>query len=131
MSNLRRGGADSPDQILVRISLGKTPKQFKILTMIVRDLEKVRVILKEATELDIAYAYDDLVFPEHAAFLIQFDDTNENNYFCYFHQDCLSDSKAEIVTNLCQSLKKRRSTLVPKGSFLLEQKGEEIEIKFI
>ena len=35
--------------------------------MIFRDLEKVRVIIKEATDLDVAYAYDDLVFPEHAA----------------------------------------------------------------
>ena len=99
--------------------------------MIIRDLEKVRVILKEATDLDIAYAYDDLVFPEHAAFLIQFDDTSENNYFCYFHQDCLPESKTEIVSNLSQSLKKHRSTLVSKGLFLLEQKGEEIEIRFI
>jgi hypothetical protein len=99
--------------------------------MIIRDLEKVRVALKEATDLDIAYAYDDLVFPEHAAFIIQFDDTSENNYFCYFHEDCLPESKTEIVANLSQALKNHRSTLVSKGSFSLEQKGEEIEIQFI
>jgi hypothetical protein len=98
--------------------------------MIFRDLEKVRSIVKEATDLDIAYAYDDLVFPEHAAFLIQFDDANENNYFCYFHEDCLPESKAEISSNLTQALKKHRCTLVSKGSFTLEQKGEEIEISW-
>jgi len=100
-------------------------------TMIFRDLEKVRQIVKEATDLDIAYAYDDLVFPEHAAFLIQFDDTSENNYFCYFHEDCLPESKDEIFNNLTSALKKHRSKLVSKGSFTLNQKGEEIEIKFL
>lgn len=99
--------------------------------MILRDLEKVRVMLKEATELDIAYAYDDLVFPDHTAFIIQFDDDNVNNYFCYFHEDCLPDSKTEILNNLTQTLKKHRSTLVSKGSFNLNQKGEEVEIKFL
>jgi len=99
--------------------------------MIFRDLEKIRMIIKEATDLDIAYAYDDLVFPEHAAFLIQFDDANQDNYFSYFHQDCLPESKDEIDNNLLQAFKKHRSTLVSKGSFTLEQKGEEIEIRFL
>ena len=95
-----------------------------------RDLEKVRTIIKEATSLDIAYAFDDLVFPEHAAFLIQFDDTSENMYSCYFHKDCLADSKAEILDNLTKSFKKHLSELVLKGLFTLNQKNEEIEIKF-
>ena len=30
-----------------------------------RDLEKVRTIIQEATGLEVAYAYDDLVFPDH------------------------------------------------------------------
>jgi hypothetical protein len=99
--------------------------------MIFRDLEKVRVILKEATDLDIVYAYDDLVFPEHAAFLIQFDDANGNNYFSYFHEDCLPDSKKEIFTNLSHSCKNHQSSIISKGSFTLEQQGEEIEIRFL
>jgi hypothetical protein len=99
--------------------------------MISRDLEKVRVIIKEATDLDIVYAYDDLVFPEHAAFLIQFDDNTPNNYFCYFHEDCLPDSASEILANLAQSFKKHHDSLVSKGSFTLKPKGEEIEIKFL
>lgn len=98
--------------------------------MIFRDLEKVRVMLKDATDLDIAYAYDDLVFPEHAAFLIQFDDTNANNYFCYFHTDCLPEPKAEISTNLSQSFEKQHCSLTIKGLFTLNQKGEEIVIGF-
>lgn len=99
--------------------------------MIFRDLEKVRVIVKEATNLDIAYAYDDLVFPEHAAFLIQFDAESDTRFNCFFHQDCLPDAAADIFEDLKLSFKKQECTLVSKGSFTLNQKGQEIEIKFI
>jgi hypothetical protein len=99
--------------------------------MIFRDLEKVRVMLKEATDLDIAYAYDDLVFPDHTAFIIQYDDECEYNFYIYFHEDCLPDASAEILENLLKSFEKEGCTLESKGSFNLEQKGEEIEIKFL
>ena len=99
--------------------------------MIFRDLEKVRQVVKEATDLDIAYAYDDLVFPEHAAFLLEFDAESDKRFYCYFHVDCLPDSKTEILDQLTQSFKKRGSILSSKGSFSLDQKGEEIEIRFV
>jgi hypothetical protein len=99
--------------------------------MIFRDLEMVRQVIKEATDLDIAYAYDDLVFPEHAAFLIEFDAETDKKLYCYFHVDCLPDSKIEILDQLTQSFKKRGCILTSKGSFSLDQKGEEIEIRFV
>jgi len=99
--------------------------------MIFRDLEKVRAVIKEATDLDIAYAYDDLVFPEHAAFMIEFDAEKNNRFYCYFHKDCLPDSKTEILNDLTLSFKKRGCSLASKGSFTLDQKGEEIEIRFL
>lgn len=99
--------------------------------MIFRDLEKVRAVVKEATDLDIAYAYDDLVFPEHAAFLIEFDEESDKKLYCYFHVDCLPDSKAKILDQLTLSFKKRGCVLVSKGLFSLNQKGEEIEISFV
>ena len=99
--------------------------------MIIRDLEKVRASIKEATDLDVAYAYDDLVFPEHAAFMIEFDAETDKKLYCYFHVDCLPDSKTEILDQLTQSFKKRGCKLFPKGLFSLDQKGEEIEIRFV
>jgi len=99
--------------------------------MIIRDLEKVRVAVKEATDLDIAYAYDDLVFPEHAAFLIEFDAESDKKLYCYFHVDCLPDSRTEILDQLTHSFKKQNCNLLPRGSFSLNQKGEEIEIRFV
>ncbi|MFA5330092.1 MAG: hypothetical protein WC384_20025 [Prolixibacteraceae bacterium] len=99
--------------------------------MIFRDLEKVRAMLKEATELDIAYAYDDLVFPEHTAFIIQYAENSDTDFSCYFHEDCLPEAKTEILANLKLSFQKKGCKLESKGMFKLEQKGEEIEIQFV
>jgi len=98
--------------------------------MIFRDLELVRAAIKEATDLDITYAYDDLVFPEHVAFLVQYAADSDKKLYCYFHVDCFPESKTEILDQLTTSFKKRGCELTPKGSFSLSQKGEEFEIRF-
>lgn len=99
--------------------------------MIFRDLEKVRAMLKEATELDIAYAYDDLVFPDHTAFIIQYAESSNTDFSCFFHEDCLPDAKSEIFQNLEKSFKNHGCKIASKEAFRLKQKGEEIEIEFL
>ncbi|WP_167615228.1 hypothetical protein [Maribellus sediminis] len=95
-----------------------------------RNLEAVRYIIKEATGLEITYAYEDLVFPEHMAFLIQFNDANEKNLFCYFHNDCNPEDKNQLYKRLSDVALEDSITLENKGSFSLEQKSEEVEIHF-
>ena len=95
-----------------------------------RDLEKVRSIVQEATGLEISYAYDDMVFPEHTVFIIQFDDSNDNNFFCYFREDTESEERGKIMEKLTGECEERKCTLVNKGFFDLVQKGEEVEIHF-
>ena len=77
-----------------------------------RNLEKVKFIVKEATGLDIAYAYDDLVFSEHGVFMIQWDNIIENQLYCYFHKDCITDDMMQMIENqlsLClQNLQRRK-----------------------
>ena len=99
--------------------------------MIFRDLEKVRVIVKTATDLDISYAYDDLVFPDHSAFIIQYDDNDVNNFFCFFHQDCIPGDKKKIFNDLKNACNQQKCTLMQKGSYFFKQKGEEVEIHFV
>ena len=94
-----------------------------------RDLEKVRTIIDEATGLEIAYAYDDLVFPDYTAFIIQFDDTNEFNFFCHFHEDCTENET--LFTNLSKASLKHKCTLTLKGNFKLSQKDENVKLQFI
>jgi len=95
-----------------------------------RNLDAVRYIVKEATSLDIMYAYEDLVFPEHGAFLIQFDDTNPKTLFCFFHSDCNTDDKKKIYSQLLKISSENNFTLKNKGMFNLEEKNGEIEIRF-
>lgn len=94
-----------------------------------RDLEKVRSIIEIATGLEVAYAYDDLVFPDYTAFIIQFDDSKTTNFFCYFHEDC--NEKETLFTNLSNACKQQKCTLTLKGDFKLAQKNEEVELQFI
>ncbi|MFW5872648.1 MAG: hypothetical protein ACOCVN_01545 [bacterium] len=95
-----------------------------------RDLEKVRVIIKDATGLDISYAYDDLIFPDNTAFILQYDDQNNKNFSCYFHEDCLLHEQERILENLNKACQKQECSLVFNGSFFLEQNGQEVEIHF-
>ncbi|MBN2530879.1 MAG: hypothetical protein JXR76_31120 [Deltaproteobacteria bacterium] len=99
--------------------------------MTTRHLEKIRAIIKEATDLDISYAYDDLVFPDHSAFLIQFDDSNPDHYFCYFHEDMNPDDKAKLTENLHLACQMHKCSVTFKGAFNLKQKGAEVDILFM
>jgi len=93
-----------------------------------RNLEKVRSIIDEATGLAVGYAYDDLVFPDYTAFIIQFNDTDSTNFFCYFHEDC--NERKTLFNDLTEACKKQRCTLTLKGDYKLEQKEEEVELQF-
>ena len=95
-----------------------------------RDYEAVRQIVENATGLEITYAYDDLVFPEHGAFIIQFDDENTNKLFCYFHVDCTGVDRKTIFNGLEHECVSRKASLETKGDFELKQEGEDIQIHF-
>ncbi len=99
--------------------------------MAYRDLDKVRVMIKEATNLDISYAFDDLVFPEHAAFMIQYNDVETEDFFCFFHKDCLADAKTDIFGKLTSTFNRHGSTIAHKGGFVLNQVEDKIEIAFV
>ncbi|WP_372752744.1 hypothetical protein [Mariniflexile sp.] len=94
-----------------------------------RDLEKVRLIIEAATGLEIAYAYDDLVFPDYTAFIMQFDDSKSTHFFCHFHEDC--NEKETLFKELSNACKQQKCTLTLKGDFKLAQKNEAVELQFI
>ena len=96
-----------------------------------RDLEAVRQIVNNATGLEITYAYEDLVFSEHGAFIIQFDEGNNNNLYCYFHQDCTPSDQENIFDSLTNECLKKKCSIEKKNSFTLEQKDENVQIKFL
>jgi hypothetical protein len=96
-----------------------------------RNLDKVRFIMKEATELDVAYAYEDLVFSEHGLFIIRFDDNNDDNLFCYFNKDCIPVKQKLVQTQLAEVCDLNSVRLLYKGTFEMNQieNAEEFELK--
>ncbi len=101
------------------------------MTIPVRPLSEVKMMLEEANT-DISYAYDDLIFVENAAFLIQFDDEKTSNLKIFFNTE-LNKQQAEIEAEKLEKLAvKRKMTISPKGRFSMQQKedSEEVEISF-
>jgi hypothetical protein len=98
-----------------------------------RDLEKIRFIIKEATGLEIAYAYDDLVFSEYGVIIIQCVAIIENKLFCYFHKDCLSEDMRQMMENLNDVSQLNGVSIEFVSKFDMEQVAgkEEFQIKFL
>ncbi|QIA09380.1 hypothetical protein [Draconibacterium halophilum] len=96
-----------------------------------RDLEAVRQIVDNATGLEITYAYEDLVFPDNGAFIIQFDESNTDNLFCYFQEGCNPKDQKNIFASLVNETTKMKATMELKGAYTLEQQDENIQIKFL
>ena len=101
------------------------------MTIPFRPLSEVKMMLEEANT-DVSYAYDDLIFVENAAYLIQFDDEKTSNLKIFFNTE-LNKQQAEIEADKLKKLAvKRKMTISPKGRFSMQQKedSEEVEISF-
>src|SRR5665647_3559267 len=88
------------------------------------ELDKVRFIIKEATDLDVAYAYEDLVFSEHAIFIIQFG-KKPNSLICWFNNECIVKESHGIFKYLTSHAIANLIKIVYKGKFELVQKEGE------
>lgn len=89
------------------------------------DLDKIRFIIKDATGLDVAYAYDDLVFAENAIFIIQFDATDSNTFNCYFNIDCIEANRMAMLASLHATAELNASVIHYKGKFELLMNDQE------
>lgn len=96
------------------------------------ELEKVRFIVKDACGLDVAYAYDDLVFAEHGLFIIQFVDKVGRELLCWFNNEIIEVDEINMFDSLAKSAMLNGSNITYKGRFVMTQKGDgkEIEIQF-
>jgi hypothetical protein len=96
------------------------------------ELEKARFIIKDATDLDVAYAYEDLVFSEHGIFILQFDKIRPETFICWFNKDCEEKKRHSLFKSLTNTALLNKIKLVYKGNFEMIQKDgeQEIDIKF-
>lgn len=94
--------------------------------IIIPNIEKIRFIIKDATSLDVMYAYEDLFFAEHGVFLIKVCDNNQNLLECFFNLDCDVHNSLIILEKLMTSSQLNGMTLLNKGKFDMKQdKGEQ------
>ncbi|HRZ98612.1 MAG TPA: hypothetical protein P5084_13735 [Paludibacter sp.] len=97
------------------------------------ELEKVRFIIKDACGLDVAYAYDDLVFAEHGLFLIQFLDNAATKLACWFNNEMAELQEIKMFDSLAKTALLNNALITYKGRFMMNQKAgnKEIDIEFV
>lgn len=97
-----------------------------------RELEKVKMIIFNATGLDLGYAYDDLAFSEHGIFIIQFDEENPKTLKCFFNHECNEEDKDQMQIRLIEEAKQSGFSMNYGGKFEMAQKDgkDEISLKF-
>lgn len=88
-----------------------------------RPISRVQEMIKEIG-LDITYAYQDIVFAEHNAFLLQFGKNGED-VFLHFNTESDPLKRDEINEKLKEAGKKRELNIIRKGLYSLVQSDEE------
>jgi hypothetical protein len=95
------------------------------------NLEKIRFIIKDSCGLDIAYAYEELVFSEHGIFIFQFDVKNSDTIFCWFNQDCNETDRISLLRSIIKTATLNKMKIIYKGKFEMSQKeNEHISLNF-
>ena len=81
--------------------------------------------------LEVTYAYEDLLFVSHNAFLLQFQESGPG-LDLRFNQDC-PDHEADAITAKLQTIAQQLGLeITPKGRYELAQDGEEsMSLRFL
>ena len=100
--------------------------------VIFHELEKVRFIVKDGCGIDIAYAFEDLVFSEHELFIIQFVEKSASELDCWFNKECIEENKVQMFNSLAKSATLNGMNMKYRGKFELSQKenAEQFDIHF-
>jgi len=99
-------------------------------TSIKRPLEKVKQLIEYA-QFEISYAYDDLIFVNHNAFILQFDDENIENIKLFFNTECDSNESKLIFETMKSACEKNNFTISESGTYTLNEKKETQELELI
>lgn len=102
-------------------------------TVVFYDLDKVRFVMKDGAGLDIAYAYEDLVFSEHGVFIIQFTGNKADSaLLCWFNYQCGQQERQSIFRSLTTTAQLNKVNITYKGTYTMTQvEGkDEINLNF-
>jgi hypothetical protein len=80
--------------------------------------------------LDVTYAYDDLVFVDHNAFLLQMD-KDPQTLILYFNRDSDAALRPRLTEEITHYAREHNLQVQEKGLFAIEQApGEELKVTF-
>lgn len=99
------------------------PAQFEAEDTEARPLGKITAILADLG-LEVTYAYDDLVFVQHSAFLLQFTDT-PNELKLFTNSECDPVEANTAASNMVLAFDKAGFVANPSGHYTLIQKPDD------
>ncbi|MDZ8119371.1 hypothetical protein [Pontiella agarivorans] len=98
--------------------------------VIARPLGKITAILADCG-FEVTYAYDDLVFIEHSAFMLQFTD-DPAVMKIFRHVDCEPVAAGEAEKTISAAHAKQGFSMLPSGNYTItENEDETINIEFV
>lgn len=84
----------------------------------------------EAMGLDVTYAYDDLVFIEHNAFLLRMGEQGEQVYL-FFNEESAPDSRGEVKKQLAEHASPKGLQILSRGTYVMKpREDDQIDIHF-
>ncbi len=89
----------------------------------VKELGKITAILADLG-LEVTYAYDDLVFVQHSAFLLQFTD-QPNMLKLFTNTECEPKEANDVACNMVFAFHEKGFIADPSGYFTLTQNDDE------
>lgn len=98
----------------------------------IKPLGEIAQALEECGH-DISYAYDDLIFFEHSAFILQFDQHDPKLLNLFFNQGCPQEYKENLFDVVKQALatKSLKTERMEKIYVLDQLANDEIKITFV
>lgn len=88
-----------------------------------KPLGRITAILAELA-LEVSYAYDDLIFVQHATFLLQFTE-DPDQLKLFIREECNHDQANLIVSNIILAFDTAGFSILPSGRFSLAQNKDE------
>ncbi len=95
-----------------------------------RSLTEVKELIEDLG-FNISYPFDDLVFIDTNAFLVQYNDEVENGIWVRFNSEIDEVAKKELTEQLKASPKAKKFKMKIEGSYTLQDSEEEGEFKLV
>ena len=89
------------------------------MTIIQKPLGKITAVLADLG-LEVTYAYDDLVFVQHSAFLLQFTE-EQDTLKLFINKECDPAVANAVASNIVLEFDKAGYNITPTGRYTLAQ----------